>query len=283
MPLPEQAESMRNYWLRIVLGAVAIFTVGMIGVTLARQGVGRVRNVVEGSGPLSVPVPFIPFKLDGQKLGTVSKIVLQRNAPKHISSVELQIKLEDSAIAQGLSGCRLAANFDEKHSPHDVHVGVGPMSHGVFTCVHQNDSTGQFQEFGQAIFQPGDVSVPLLLPNDIVTDLQQGNFGDDHDDSISDAQEAKADSAAEAQERLADSLAAQGERAAKEMAARQRQFLDSLRREGRDSMAVQAQRAANQMTARQRQFLDSLRREGVRRADSARHSVRNTHDRAPRQ
>jgi hypothetical protein len=271
---------MKNYWLRIVLGAVAIFCVGMIGVTLARHGIGRVRNVVEGTGPLSVPVAFIPFKLDGQKLGTVSKIVLQRTVPKHISSVELQIKLADSAVARGLGGCRLAANFSDKHSPQDVNIHVGPMSRGVFTCLHPNDTTPGFQEFGQAIFQPGHINVPLLLPKDIVSDLQQGNFGDDDDDSLSDAVEARADSAADAEERRADSVAAQAERAANVVAARQRRFLDSLRREGHDSIAAQAERAANQVAGRQRQFLDSLRREGLRRADSTRQALRITRDSA---
>src|SRR3954471_21080385 len=132
---------MKNYWLRIVLGAVTVFAVGMIGVTLARQGAGRARNVGEGIGPLSVRTAFIPFKLDGQKLGTVSKIVLQRTVPKHISSVQLQIKLADSAVARGLSGCRLAANFSDEHTPHDVNIHVGPMSRGVFTCLRQNDTT----------------------------------------------------------------------------------------------------------------------------------------------
>ena len=62
---------MRNYWLRIALGAVAIFTVGLIGISLAKQGVGRVRGVVEGSGPVAIPLAFVPFTLDGSKLGTV--------------------------------------------------------------------------------------------------------------------------------------------------------------------------------------------------------------------
>jgi hypothetical protein len=222
---------MRNYWLRIVLGAVAIFTVGMIGVTVARQGVGRVRNVVEGTGPLSVPIAFIPFKLDGQKLGTVSKIVLQRDAPKQIVSVELQIKLLDSTVARGLGGCRLAANLDKEHPQHDTHVEIGSLSNGVFTCLRPNDSTGEFQEFGRAVFQPGGVSVPLLLPKDIADDLQQGNFGSGPD-SISDEAEAKADSAAQVAEQQADSIAAEAEKAANHVAARQRQFIDSLRREG---------------------------------------------------
>ena len=50
---------MRNYWLRILFGAVAIFAVGMVGVTLGRQGMGRVRGVVEGSGPITLPIPFV--------------------------------------------------------------------------------------------------------------------------------------------------------------------------------------------------------------------------------
>lgn len=224
---------MRNYWLRIVLGAIAIFAVGMIGVTVARQGVGRVRNVVEGTGPISVPIAFIPFKLDGQKLGTVSKIVVQRDAPKQIASVELQIKLLDSTVARGLGGCRLAANLDKDHPRHDTDLEIGPLSNGVFTCLHPNDSTGDFQEFGHAVFQPGGVSVPLLLPKDIADDLQQGNFGSGPDDSISDVAEAKADSAAEVAERQADSITAAAEKAANQVAARQRQFVDSLRREGR--------------------------------------------------
>jgi cell division septum initiation protein DivIVA len=223
---------MRNYWLRIVLGAVVIFTVGMIGVTLARQGVGRVRNVVEGSGPISVPIAFIPFKLDGQKLGTVSKVVVQRDAPKQIASVELQIKLLDSTVARGLEGCLLAANLDKEHTPRDAHVRLWPLSDGVFTCLHPNDSTGQFQEFGRAVFQPGGVIVPLLLPKDIADDLQQGNFGNGPDDSLSDAAEAKADSAAEVADRQADAITAEAEKAADQIAARQRQFIDSLRREG---------------------------------------------------
>jgi hypothetical protein len=108
---------MRNYWLRIALGAAVIFTVGMIGITLARQGVSHVRHVVEGSGPISLPLAFIPFTLNGEKLGTVSRVVLERDAPKEISGVELEIKLRDSVIARGLEGCHLTANFDAEHHP----------------------------------------------------------------------------------------------------------------------------------------------------------------------
>jgi len=146
---------MRNYWVRIAFGALAIFTVGMIGITLARQGVGRVRGVVEGSGPITLPIPFVSFKLDGQKLGTLDKVVLLRDAPKSISAVALTIKLRDSVMARGLEGCRLAANFDAQHNRRGVNVNVGPLSTGVFSCLHSTDTSAQLQDLGVPSSSPG--------------------------------------------------------------------------------------------------------------------------------
>jgi hypothetical protein len=242
---------MRNYWLRIALGAAAIFTVGMIGVSLARQGVGRVRGVVEGSGPITLPVAFVPFKLDGRKLGNITRVVLHRDGPKQIASVELQVKLGDSVLARGLEGCRLAANLADEHG-RDVHIRVGPLTGGVFSCLHGTDSTPGFQEFGNAVFQPGDIKVPLLLPNDIVDDLQQGDFGSQVDDSVGEAAQARADSIANAAEMRADSI------------------------------STAAEQQADSIVARSERLVDSLRREGLRRADSTRHSMPRVADSASR-
>jgi hypothetical protein len=241
---------MRNYWLRIALGAAAIFTVGMIGVTLARQGVGRVRGVVEGSGPITLPLAFIPFKLDGQKLGNVNRVVLLRDAPKRISSVEIEVKLRDSLVARGLEGCRLAANFETERGSAHVQVHAGPWSTGVFSCVDRNVVTPQFQEFGRAILQPGNVTVPLLLPNDIVDDLKQGHVDPDSQDSIAAAAEAMADSIAEAANVRADSI------------------------------SDIAQARADSIVARSERLVDSLRSEGVRRADSTRRALHRMADSA---
>lgn len=246
---------MRNYWLRIALGAVAIFTVGMLGVTLARQGVGRVRGVVEGSGPITLPLAFIPFKLDGQRLGSVNKVVLLRDAPKRISAVELEIKLTDSTLASGLAGCNLAANFEAEHKPGDVRVNRDPFSSGVFSCLDRSDSVPQFQVFGRAIFQPGDVTVPLLLPNDIVDDLEQGNFGPDGD-SVGAVAEARADSIAEAASERADSIAAAIELRASKLSADSahavRRLVDSLRAEGMRRRAAAQNQARRQADSAQR-------------------------------
>jgi hypothetical protein len=223
---------MRNYWLRIALGAAAIFTVGMIGISLTRQGVHHVRGVVEGSGPISLSIPFLSFNLNGQKLGKVSRVMLLRESPKQISAVELEIALRDSVLARGLEGCRLAANFDENRSSPGVAVNNRRLSSGVFSCLSPEDSAPEFQEFGRAVFQPGDVSVPLLLPNDLVDDLREGEFDSSSEDSISAAAQASADSIAEVVEQRADSIAAAAEEKADSIVARSERLVDSLRREG---------------------------------------------------
>ncbi len=246
---------MRNYWLRIALGAVAVFTVGMIGVTLARQGVGHVRGVLAGSGPISFPLPFVSFKLDGQKLGKVNRVVLHRDAPKQIAGVELDIRLDDSVVARGLEGCRLAANFDEDRTPPRArpHDPARRFTPGVFTCLPgATETPPEFEEFGHAVFQPGDVKVPLFLPTDMVSDLREGHFDSPEEDSIAIAAEAVADSVADATEARADSIAAAAEHTA-------------------DSIVALSER-----------LVDSLRSEGLRRADSARRVLNRLADSLPR-
>jgi hypothetical protein len=242
---------MRNYWLRIALGAVAIFTVGMIGISLAKQGVGRVRGVVEGSGPVSIPLAFVPFTLDGSKLGTVDKVTLLRDAPKRISAVEVHVKLKDSLLAGGLVGCRLAANLDKGSDGEGAHLRAGQFSGGVFSCLPSHDSIAQFREFGRAFLEPGSVSVPLLLPSDMVDDLKKGDFHS-KEDSSSTAEE-QADSIQEAIQAKADSISAAAEKHADSIMARTQHLVDSLQREGRrraDSTRLAHRRMADSLGGR---------------------------------
>lgn len=228
--------------MRIALGALAIFVVGMVGISLVRRSIGGVRAVAEGTGPISLPIAFVPFKLNGEKLGTVRRVVLHRDAPKRVKSVELAVKLEDSLMAHGLAGCRLAANLDSEQpaTSRGSEIEVDAMIDGVLSCIPSGDTTSFFQEFGHVVFQPGDVSIPLLLPSDIVKDLQQGDIGpQDFRQQDEDSAEARADSI---------------------------------------SMAVEERTLS---AAHTRQFLDSLRGEGLRRADSARRVLTQLADSTP--
>src|SRR5215213_5963422 len=124
---------MRSYWLRILLGALAVFAIGMVGVSMVRRGRDKVTEVMAGTGPLTIPLPFIPFKLDGNKLGMVEQLVVNRDAPKKVSSLDLQVKLDDSLLVQGLAGCRLAANLEsDSTKPGDVNVHVNQMGEKAF-------------------------------------------------------------------------------------------------------------------------------------------------------
>ena len=211
---------MRNYWIRIALGALAIFIVGMVGHTLVHRGIGSVRGVVEGSGPISIPLAFIPFRLNGDKLGSLERVTFQRETPSRVTSVQLEVKLSDSVLARGLEGCRLAATLDsEVPGRPGITVNRGPFPEGNFWCAKDDSADVALVEYGQAVFHPGDVTVPLLLPRSLVDELQDIDLGHD---STPPVVEAQVDSIMAAAELTADSVSAVRDR-----------MIDSLRREGR--------------------------------------------------
>ncbi len=238
---------MRSYWMRILAGALAIFAIGMVGVTLWRRGVVKVNAVVSGTGPLSFPLPFVPFQLDGNKLGQLERLVVNRDTPKKVSSVDLEVKLDDSLVAQGLAGCRLAANVESDSSvPGDINVHVTRFGDRTFFFCATNDSA--FVEFGKVRLKPGDVIVPLLVPRSLAEHLRKGDWGNGAD-------------SADVLVQRAESLAGKAEQAADTLA---------TAREQRDA-AIRLVRS---------KLGDSLRVEGKRRADSLREALTRMADSA---
>ena len=247
---------MRNYWLKILLGALAIFAVGMIGVSLARRGIAGVERVVASDQPLTIPLSLIPFELQGERLGKLDHVTLMRKSPNEVTAVELEIQLADSMVARGLQGCRLVANMETKgDSGIDIHV--GPKSPSVFYCAGAGDTAqADLLEYGHAVLQPGDVEIPLLLPRDMVKELQHLDFGKG---GPGHATEEQADSIAAATEEQADSISLAVQRA--------------LQLQGHDR-----RRALDSIKAGARRMGDSLRAVGLRQADSARREARSVAD-----
>lgn len=169
---------MRNYWLKILFGAFAIFVVGMLGVTLVRTGISTVNRVVEGEGPLEIPLAFVPFTLGGERLGTIQRIVIQRDMPRQVSSVDLVVDVGDSLVAQGLEGCRLAADFESRPDQPGISVEAGKDARSPFRCLAGDSTPPEFVEFGQVVFEPGEISAPLYLTQDLVAELKEGFAGD---------------------------------------------------------------------------------------------------------
>jgi hypothetical protein len=233
---------MRNYWFKILLGALGIFAVGMIGVSIVRGGIAKVHSVVEGDGPITVPLGLVPFVLAGERLGKLDHVTLHRDSPNRVSQVELTVNLGDSLLAQGLSGCRLVANIegDDKERGVNIRLGRDSLERNAFSCLPGDSTPPELVEYGTAIFNPGEVEVPLLLPAELVTELQSLDFG--HDSVAGDSLggiNVPTDSIAAQVERDLDS--AMGPRRPGESRREAtRRFADSIRAEARKQLAEDA-------------------------------------------
>jgi len=239
---------MRNYWLKILLGALAVFAVGMVGVTLARRGIAGVERVVASDQPLTIPLGLVPFELQGERLGKLDHVTLIRKSPQEVTAVELLVNLADSLVARGLAGCRLVANM-ETRGDSGVDIRVGPHAATVFYCAGPDDSTtADLLEYGHATLQPGDIEIPLLLTRDVVKELQHLDFGKG---GPAEATAAQADSIERANQERADSIEVAVQRALERSGEERRGSLDSIK-------------------STVRHLGDSLRAVGLRQAEAAR-------------
>jgi hypothetical protein len=186
---------MRSYWLRILFGAIAIFAVGMVGVTLARQGMGTVRGVVEGSGPITLPVGFIPFKLDGEKIWTIQRVKIFRNAPKQVRSVNVRVRLADSVSPGRLDPCILVAEgFEHMNSETTV------------LCSTAEDTVGEnLVGVGEIALTKSNRSFKLYMPRETLQEMTDSEVVFVGEDSLG-AAGVNADSITAAAERRVDSI-----------------------------------------------------------------------------
>lgn len=184
---------MNPYWTRIGLGALGVFAVGMVAVTVTRSAARQVDRVAHSAEALTVPLAFVPFRFDGERLGMLRRLRIERSAPDRVDRVELSVKLDDSVAVSRLGGCALTAD-DVQHL----------SSRTTFLCVTPADSaSGGLVPFGEVVFEPTGVRHQLMLPQAVVAEFQA-------DDAAAQAEEADA-AAAEAQEAAEEAAQALGE------------------------------------------------------------------------
>jgi hypothetical protein len=208
---------MKNYWVKIAIGALGIFAIGMVLITGFRSAKNKLRATLDSTDPIPLPIAFLPFKFDGRSLGSLHRVVLTRSAPDQISGVEVNINLHDSLSSAQFKDCRLTVkdikNINDKTS---------------FTCVSGDTAGNGLVPFGFVRFGDSPDSTPLLLPAEAVEGLKKMHFKmDDHgfsiremsdsmrdvqdslehvQDSIQGAVEAQADSISETASARADSI-----------------------------------------------------------------------------
>ena len=208
---------MRNYWFKILLGAFAIFALGMVGVSIVRHGIAKVHTVVNSSDPLTIPLAFVPFVLSGERLGKLEHLVVYRDSPRQVRGVELEVDLGDSLVAAGLANCRLAAHLETDPGKPGLDIQASKRGDEAFSCLTGDSIPTHLVPFGEAVFQPGEVRVPLFVEQEVVTELHDAFAGDsmsglaeDQADSLAALVELKSDSAVKAAIRSSDALGKMG-------------------------------------------------------------------------
>lgn len=238
---------MRNYWIRIVLGALGVFAGGMALIFVTRTVIAKARRVAETTEPIAIPLAFIPFRLDGSRLGTFDRAVLIRKSPKEVSALNLSVKLADSASGARLSGCALVARFTERPGG-----GGAVLTDADFTCARPDSAAAAagLAPFGRVAFAPGDLSLPLFVPAEMARHFHRDMI-DARVDAAADSLAQAADSVADAAGRAADSIA--------EAASRMADSISSLHERRADSVRDAALRMADSMRRQARLLRDSLR------------------------
>lgn len=154
---------MTRYWIKIAAGALLIFAAGMVVWTLGRKGASAAHSVFNSADPISIPLKFVDFRVDGSPLGKIQRLTLLRSAPEEFTSVEVTVRLDSAAAADRLRTCLLRLedldNIDENTT---------------FVCATPETPPGAeaFEPFGQVRVQGSDLTIPLMLPTAVVKDLK---------------------------------------------------------------------------------------------------------------
>jgi hypothetical protein len=244
---------MRNYWIKIALGALAVFAVGMVIVTGVRKTRAKITRTFESTDPIPLPIAFLPFRLEGTKLGTLNRVVVLRDQPNQVSGVRVIVALADSVHPDKFQNCLLVVDdvehYDEKSS---------------FRCERGDTAGSRLEQFGYVHFKNSGDSIPLLLPAQSVEELKQLRFNlNDHgfsitsaNDSLADEVESRMDARSDSVDELRD-LADQFEDSAAEAPQAQR---PKLQRKA-DSVRIVMRALVDRMKADEAQ-LDALRNHG---------------------
>ena len=187
---------MTSYWIKIVLGALGVFVVGMIVARMVR----RVERAATSNETIEFPLAFIPFRVDGAQLGELRRVRIVRAAPDTVSSVHLRVELADSSAAATLRDCILVIRDVENLN-----------NRTSFECAASADTAGQdLVAFGTIELGRGGEELAFLLPRAAAgaAHASDDNWerAAEYGDSVADAIDERADSIASAAEALADSL-----------------------------------------------------------------------------
>jgi|CXWL01.1.fsa_nt_gi hypothetical protein len=158
-------------WIKIVVGMLGVFLVGMFVVSAVNAGKRKVGEITTTASTLSIPMLGAPFRLHDAKLGSLQKLQVERSAPDHIEAFKLTVRLADSIDVDQFAGCELTVT--------DAHQIDNKMG---FACLTEADSGfADLVQFGTITFQPSGQVHRLMLPSSVAEDLRNGSGGNSKD------------------------------------------------------------------------------------------------------
>jgi len=149
-----------RYWIKISLGALVIFAVGMMFVGVGHKGSAWADHVAHSSGPISIPLVFVPFKLDGESIGSIKRLDILRETPEQVTGAVISVKLRNG-VGLPAESCQLAIDDLED-------IGDG----ATFYCADAAQRAAEeLVPFGNVEFLPGGAHRALLLPLEVVEEI----------------------------------------------------------------------------------------------------------------
>ena len=159
---------MKGFWLKIGFGAMAIFLVGMMLVTLGRQAKAAATDAISTAlqssafSKVASAAADLPFRLDGERLGTVKHASVHRVRSGTLPEVNLQVELTEPAAARQLVDCVLVPVRGESFN----------FDRG-FECAE--GMTGELVQVGRVHFAPMDFDRPLMVTRSTARDMAKGD------------------------------------------------------------------------------------------------------------
>ena len=114
----------RKLWVRVAAPAVLIGGIGlMAGVGRARETKAYLRTFADslehGSGPLDLRVRFVPFYVEGERLGFVNGLHIARHEHGSVDSIRVGVSPRSEARVAHAAGCQLRlTTFDPGEFKH---------------------------------------------------------------------------------------------------------------------------------------------------------------------
>ena len=146
---------MNRYWVGIGAGALAVFGVGMAGITLGKKGLHELKTVAAAPAAeiLRRPIGMLRFRLDGDRIGRVRAINVNSDGSWNTDAIHMVVTLDDGMATDHLKDCGIAGDRMS-----------GPGNDARFRCVSPSDAEDEdLTQIGQVEFQPGDLVRPLYV------------------------------------------------------------------------------------------------------------------------